>query len=117
MYVTQGLRRAAQVKPNAPATVFHDRRHTWREVEDRVARLAGGLLRLGLSKGGRAAILALNSDRYFEYLLGVDVAEVGVHVAWRGRGGRFRCADQHSANSARGPIHPGGFGRGNSVHR
>jgi len=74
MYVTQGLRRAAQIKPTAPGTIFRDRRHTWREVEDRVARFAGGLLRLGLSKGGRAAILALNSDRYFEYLLAVTRA-------------------------------------------
>jgi len=74
MYVTQGLRRAAQIRPNAAATAFRDRRHTWREVEDRVARLAGGLVRLGLSKGGRAAILALNSDRYFEYLLAVSMA-------------------------------------------
>ena len=74
MYVTQGLRRAAQVKANAAATVFRDRRRTWREVEDRVARLASGLLGLGLSKGGRAAILALNSDRYFEYLLAVPMA-------------------------------------------
>ena len=78
MYVTQGLRRAAQINPDAAATVFRDRRHSWREVEDRVARLAGGLVRLGLSKGGRAAILALNSDRYFEYLLAVSMASGAV---------------------------------------
>jgi long-chain acyl-CoA synthetase len=74
MYVAQGLRRAAQVKPNGTATIFRDRRRTWRETEDRIARLAGGLLELGLSGGGRAAILALNSDRYFEYLLAVPMA-------------------------------------------
>lgn len=71
MYVTQGLRRAAQVKPEGAATVFGDRRRTWRETEGRVARLAGGLERLGLSKGDRAAILALNSDRYLEFLFAV----------------------------------------------
>jgi acyl-CoA synthetase (AMP-forming)/AMP-acid ligase II len=38
------------------------------------ARLAGGLHGLGLAAGGRAAILALNSDRYFEYLLAVPMA-------------------------------------------
>jgi long-chain acyl-CoA synthetase len=74
MYITQGLKRAAQVKPNGVSTVFRDRRRTWRETEERVARLAGGLERLGLSKGGRAAILALNSDRYFEYLFAVPWA-------------------------------------------
>ena len=78
MYVTQGLRRAAQIKPNGTATVYRNRRRTWREIEDRVARLAGGLLKLGLSSGGRVAILALNSDRYFEYLLAVPNAGCAV---------------------------------------
>jgi len=44
------------------------------ETEDRIARLAGGLRRCGLAKGDRAAILALNSDRYFEYLFAVPAA-------------------------------------------
>jgi len=74
MYVGQGLRRAAQVKPNGTATIYKGRCRTWHEIEGRVARLAGGLQRAGLSKGGRAAILSLNSDRYFEYLLGVPMA-------------------------------------------
>src|SRR5439155_24684857 len=74
MYITQGLKRAAQVRPKGTATVFRERRRTWRETEERVTRLAGGLVELGLSKGGRAAILALNSDRYFEYLRGVPMA-------------------------------------------
>ena len=74
MRVGQGLKRAAQIKPNGTATVFLGRRQTWREVQDRVARLAGGLVRAGLSNGGRAAILSLNNDRYFEYLLAVPMA-------------------------------------------
>ena len=78
MYVTQGLRRAAQIKPNGTATIFRNRRHTWRETEDRVARLAGGLIKLGLQSGARVAILALNSDRYFEYLLAVPSAGCAV---------------------------------------
>jgi long-chain acyl-CoA synthetase len=72
--ITQGLKRAAQVKPGGPATVFAGRRRTWGETVERVARLAGGLGRLGLSRGARAAILALNSDRYFEYLFAVPWA-------------------------------------------
>ena len=74
MYLWQGLRRAAQVKPNGTAMIFQDRERTWRELQDRVGRLAGGLVGAGLSKGGRAAILSLNSDRYFEYLLAVPMA-------------------------------------------
>ena len=78
MYVTQGLRRAAQIQPNGTATVYRNRRRTWRDTEDRVARLAAGLLKLGLPSGGRVAILALNSDRYFEYLLAVTTAGCAV---------------------------------------
>jgi long-chain acyl-CoA synthetase len=36
--------------------------------------MAGGLVGAGLSKAGRAAILSLNSDLYFEFLLGVPLA-------------------------------------------
>jgi len=78
MDITQGLRRAVQVKPNGASTVFRERRRTWRQTAERVARLAGGLAKLELEKGGRAAILALNSDRYFEYLLAVPMAGAAV---------------------------------------
>ena len=64
--LTQPLRRAAQINGKGVATICGERRRTWSEVAERVARLAGGLRRLGLDTGGRAAVLALNSDRYFE---------------------------------------------------
>ncbi|MEJ0078800.1 MAG: AMP-binding protein [Alphaproteobacteria bacterium] len=76
--ITQGLRRAVQVRPNGTSTVFRDRRRTWGETGERVARLASGMINLGLAKGARAAILALNSDRYFEYLLAVPMAGAAV---------------------------------------
>ena len=41
MNVTHGLRRALQINPNGLAIVYGDRRKNWREVGDRVARLAG----------------------------------------------------------------------------
>ena len=66
MHLTQGLHRAAQIKPDAVATIFGERRRTWREVRDRVARLAAGLVALGLKPGDRIAPIALNSDRYIE---------------------------------------------------
>ena len=52
----------------------HDRRRTWAEFGARVARLAAGLRSLGLGAGDRVAMLALNSDRYFEYLFAVPWA-------------------------------------------
>src|SRR6185437_621891 len=74
MHLTQGLKRAAQTRPRGVSTIFRDRRRTWHETDDRIARLAAGLRRCGLRKGDRAAILALNSDRYFEYLFAVPAA-------------------------------------------
>ncbi len=71
MYLTQGLRRSVQQTPNATATIFQGRRRTFAELGERVARLAGALRGLGLQPGDRVGMLALNSDWYLEYYLGV----------------------------------------------
>ncbi|MFW3172025.1 acyl-CoA synthetase [Geodermatophilus sp. CPCC 206100] len=68
MYLTQGLHRAVQQRPGALATVCGERTRTHAESVDRIARLAGALRSLGVADGDRAAIVALNSDRYHEYL-------------------------------------------------
>jgi long-chain acyl-CoA synthetase len=64
--MTQSLHRSAQIKPNAAATVFGERRQSWSELRDRVARYASVLRALGLERGERVAVIALNSDRYIE---------------------------------------------------
>ena len=65
-YLTQPLKRAAQINPNGTATIDGACRRTWSEVRDRVARAAGMLRALGIEDGDRVAILASGSDRYFE---------------------------------------------------
>jgi long-chain acyl-CoA synthetase len=65
-YLTQGLRRAVQISRGGVATIFGERTRRWGEVLDRVQRFAGALRTLGLSPGGRVAILSLNSDDYLE---------------------------------------------------
>ena len=86
MYLTQGLRRAAQIRPREKYTVFRDRRRIWSETADRVARIAGGLKEVGMQRGDRVAILALNSDRYFELMyaipwLGAAIVPVNTRLA------------------------------------
>jgi long-chain acyl-CoA synthetase len=74
MYLTQALHRAVQQHPDRIASRFGQRQRTFREFADRVARLAGALQALGMQAGDRVGILALNSDRYLEYLMGVPWA-------------------------------------------
>lgn len=85
MYLTQGFHRSVQQDPHSVMTIFGDRRRTFAEVADRVARLAGGLHRLGVGRGDRVAVLALNSDRYSELVLAVawaDAVIVPVNTRW-----------------------------------
>jgi len=71
MYLTQPLHRALQQHPDRTALVCGRRRRSFRTLGERVARLAGALQLQGMREGDRVAMLALNSDRYFEYLLAV----------------------------------------------
>ncbi|MEM7531822.1 MAG: long-chain-fatty-acid--CoA ligase [Chloroflexota bacterium] len=78
MYLTQGLKRALQTSRNNIATIDQingqEQRHTWAEFGERIAKLAGAFQTLGLEKGGRVALLALNGARYLEYYYAVPWA-------------------------------------------
>jgi len=85
MYLTQGLLRAAQAKPNSLATVYGDRRQTFKQMLERVTRLASCLRSLGVKRCDRVAILSLNSDRYLEFYLAiwwVGGAANPVNIRW-----------------------------------
>jgi long-chain acyl-CoA synthetase len=71
MYLTQGLHRMVQQHPDRVALRFRGHQRTFRELADRVGRLAGALQRLGMRAGDRVAMLSLNSDRYLEYQMAV----------------------------------------------
>src|SRR5579863_8721119 len=66
--ITQLLRRAMQTAPRRIATEFQGRSRTWEQFGERAARLAGALAALGIARGERVGVLALNSDRYLECL-------------------------------------------------
>ena len=67
MHLTTMLKRAMTIAGRDIATIDGERGWTWNECGDRVARLAGAVRNeIDLAEGDRAAILALDSDRYFE---------------------------------------------------
>lgn len=66
MQLTQALTRAVQTRSSSVATLYADRKRTWREIGERVPRFAAALRGLGLQRGDRVAVLALNSDNYIE---------------------------------------------------
>ncbi len=72
---THGLHRALQQQPDGIATIFGDRRRTFAEQADRVARLAGALRELGVRDGARVGVLGLNSDRIAEAVLAIPWAD------------------------------------------
>ncbi len=74
MNITQGLHRHIQQRPHATVIRSMGRSITFAELGQRVARLAGALVQLGLAQGDCIAMLSRNSHRYIEYALGVPWA-------------------------------------------
>jgi acyl-CoA synthetase (AMP-forming)/AMP-acid ligase II len=70
LYLTQALHKAARETPLAIASVFRERRTTFSSFIERVASFAGALRALEVKPDDRIGMLALNSDRYLEYIFG-----------------------------------------------
>jgi acyl-CoA synthetase (AMP-forming)/AMP-acid ligase II len=70
MYLTQPLHKALRERPQTTATICGARRHSFAVFVDRVARLAAALRELGVQRGDRVGMMALNSDRYLEFFFG-----------------------------------------------
>lgn len=66
--LSQLITRLGQSSPDMIATQDGTRVQSWAEFGEKVARFAGGLQRLGIEPDTTAAILALNSDRYLEFM-------------------------------------------------
>src|ERR671933_1970179 len=68
------LRRSAYMFPDKTAVVYGDRRYTYRELEERVNRLASRLRDAGLQKGDRVAFLCPNTPPMLEAHFAVPAA-------------------------------------------
>ena len=85
MNITQGLRRALQIKPHDVAILEGERKIEWVQFGERVSRFAGALRENGVGKGDRVAVLMLNSSRYLELYLAVGWAGaviVPLNIRW-----------------------------------
>ncbi|HVO47167.1 MAG TPA: long-chain fatty acid--CoA ligase [Steroidobacteraceae bacterium] len=85
MYLTQSIRRAAQINPGGLATLFAGRSRTWAQVAERIARFAGALRDLGVQSGDRVAMLSRNRDDYIEWYYAIPWAgaiSVPVNFRW-----------------------------------
>lgn len=70
------LRRAVLVQGDKEALIDGAHRFTYRQLDDRVARLRNGLRALGLADGDRVAGLSLNSFRHVEAWFAIPTANL-----------------------------------------
>ena len=66
MNTTDFLSIASAICPDKEAIIFEDKRYTFSQLNDRANRLANGLLKLGIQKGDRVALLAVNCNQCVE---------------------------------------------------
>ena len=107
MNIAHGLRRALQINPNGLAIVYGDRRKNWREVGDRVARLAGAIRALGAEEGDRVAILSFNSDRYLELYLAAGwsgTVIVPLNIRWSPLENEDAMGNPHTGRNSRSRL-------------
>ena len=74
----------ADTVPDNEAVVYADRRYTYREVEERVNRLAHHLQRHGIGAGDKVALLLYNCPEYLEGMLAAfKLGAVPINVNYR----------------------------------
>ena len=71
MELTQSLHRAVQINPEGLAIVYGERRRSWRQFGDAVARAAAMLRAAGVVAETKVAIVSANSERFVECLYAV----------------------------------------------
>lgn len=84
LLITDFLLRANEIFPNKHITEYREdtvaHRYTYREYYERVVRLAGALVELGVRPGDRVATLAWNHHRHLELYLAVPLVGAVLHT-------------------------------------
>src|SRR3989304_4809679 len=74
------LERSASVFPDKTAVIHGARRYTYRQLQERVNRLANGLRAAGLAKQDRVAFICPNIPAMLEACYGVPVTGFSLNV-------------------------------------
>lgn len=69
--LTDFISRHAKWYPEKPAVIFEGSKRNWREFNERANRVANGLLKAGISKGDKVAVISQNCLEYPEIMFGV----------------------------------------------
>ncbi len=84
MLIGEILEKSARNYSDKEALIQEDLRLTYRQLNERVNRLANRLFELGLKKGDRIAILAKNSVHYMELFFAIGrLGGIVVPINWR----------------------------------
>ncbi|MBN2283820.1 MAG: long-chain-fatty-acid--CoA ligase [Deltaproteobacteria bacterium] len=84
MLIGELLTRAATWYPDKTASVFEDKRFTYREFNDRARSLANALLDMGVKKDERVALICHNSHYYAESVFAIaKIGAVSTNLNWR----------------------------------
>src|SRR4030042_6937632 len=83
-YLSDMVAEQAAGQPEAEAVVFEETRLSYRQLNERVNRLANGLRSLGLRRGSHVALLLENCHQYLELYYALSKAGmVAVPLNWR----------------------------------
>ena len=85
------LARWARKNPDKEALVFKDKRFTYSQFNERVNRLAHGLLKLGIARGDKVAVIFMNCSEIIEsYFALAKISAVAVPLNFRFTGAEYQ---------------------------
>ena len=86
MNTTDFLSIATAICPDRDLIVFEDKRWTFTEADEKINRLANGLIKLGVEKGDRIGILQVNCNEYIEaYFAAAKLGAIFVPLNFRAK--------------------------------
>ncbi len=87
MKTTEFLNIATAICPDKLAIIFEDKRYTFSQLNERANRLANALIKLGVKKGDRVAIIQVNSNHCVEsYFAVAKMGGIYVPLNFRAKG-------------------------------